>query len=134
MDFKKIRAETDLESNDILVVSRRIPLIHSKLIEEYGITSRDYIRQERLYKKEFKKVLDAQLNGEENIDVFATLKNKEDREIYLNEINDNISIELEKLNKLKRDIKEIEKCIEYLKLLQNNIRTIVEYEKFRGGK
>lgn len=134
MHFREIMDQTDLTKTDLLVVARSIPMLHSKLIEDYSIKSREYIAQEWLYKKEYKKVLDAQLNNEENIDVFSTLKNKEDREIYLNEINDNISIELKRVNDIKRDIKEIERCIEYLKLLQNNIRTIVEYEKFRGGK
>lgn len=134
MDIQAIKDLTDLNKNDIVLVSKRIPAIHSKLIEDYQESVDLYMADLRSYEKAVLQMQRRNILGETDVNLMSIFKTKEDREVAIRYSEEKIEALWENVCKSKNDTNTIEKAIDFLKSLQNNIRTIFELEKFRAGK
>lgn len=129
----EIKKETDLNQNDITSVLRKIPTFHSKLLEEYSEKLSECRRKEVEHDKVYKTIIEDAIRGETKLNVFSYFKTKEDREFWLRMANDKI-IELnQKIKSLRDDLEFIEQLIKYLKDVKENIRILLDYQKFKSG-
>ncbi|HQL66955.1 MAG TPA: hypothetical protein PK151_05340 [Caldisericia bacterium] len=132
--FDEIKKETNLNVYPLTTVSRRIPDYHSRLIIEYQNHLEKYTKS--LAKLEKVNVQNHLRNvmGETDINLMSIFKTKEEKENVLRYHYPEVDALALEVSLIKNDIQLIEKMIDFLKMLQNNIRSIIDYEKFRGGE
>lgn len=132
--FDEIKKETNLNVYPLATVSRRIPDYHSRLIIEYQNHLEKYTKS--LAKLEKANVQNHLRNvmGETDINLMSIFKTKEEKENVLRYHYPEVDALALEVSLIKNDIQLIEKMIDFLKMLQNNIRSIIDYEKFRGGE
>lgn len=130
--FKMIQKETDLQKNDLIKVSKKIPIFYTNTIGELDIELKKHNDLQFDFEKEMKKQIELCLH-DKHFNVFSALKTKEDRDIYVLNSNDRL-IEIRKsIAECKAKMTAMENILNYLKQLQTNINTIVQFEKFRSG-
>ena len=134
IDFNEIKKVTDLNKNDIVKVLREIPVIHSKLIFEYQDNVLKYSKLQNEYEKLMIKKQISCFQGETNLNIGTIFKNKEDKEIASRLLEKEIDVAYINALEVKSNLNIIDKAIDYVKKLQDNIKTILEYEKFRAGR
>ena len=134
LSMEEIKEQTDLKKWDILAVSSRIPDLHATMIHQYQRVLEVYTYATRIYEKMVIKSQIENHTGETTLNLNSLFKTKEDREHAIRYTNEQIEDIYVEMKVCKDELGKTEKTIEFLKLLQSNIRTIVEYEKFRGGK
>lgn len=127
-----IKNKISLDKNDIKFV-----LIHKtdyviEVMDRMKDETREMIDLQRKYKEKKKLVLQ-QFLEEEDDDIFAQLKSKEDRALVMyatDELNDLLdNIEEKKLN-----IRQLEDLTKEIKNLPSTVKTIIDWERFERGE
>lgn len=132
--FDEIREQTNLNKFDIVYVLKKAVEYHSRLIIDYQNILEELRIKTNIFERSFHKTQLKNIMGETELNLLTTFKTKEEKEIAIRYSTNELEDLYMNMNKSKDDLSMIEKMIEYLKTTQNNIRTIIDYEKFRSGK
>jgi len=132
--FDEIKENTNLNKHDIIVVLKRCSEYHSRLITDYQSTLEVLRNKTNDYEKKFHKTQLKNLMGETDFNLLTTFKTKEEKEMAIRYSSQELETFFLDMQSSKDELSSIEKMIEYLKATSNNIRTIIDYEKFRSGK
>jgi hypothetical protein len=127
-----IQKDTDLQKNDIIKVSKKIPIFYTNTLGELDIELKKHNDLQFEFEKEMKKQIDICLH-DKDFNLFTALKTKEDRDIFLLNSSENIMRIRKSIAECKAKMTAMENILNYLKQLQTNINTIVQFEKFRSG-
>ncbi len=131
--YEELKKVTDLTIEDSVDVLRKIPILLSVQIEGFCNVAMKISETKRMYDFAYKNMLEYYIK-DSDIDVYKVFKVMEDREVYMVQNTKPVKDLADELSEQKTESKLIEQNISYLKTLQTNIRTILDYEQFRAGK
>ncbi len=133
MDYQALKKSTDLTKNDPIKVIKLIPSLLSTEIDAYTTILSEMTEEQRVYDYEYSKMLSFYAT-EAEFDINKMFKVKDDRELYMIQNTKAVKDSKMILDDRKTKLKILEQNMNYLKVLQGNIRILLDFEQFRAGK
>jgi len=133
MNLQTIKELTDLQVHDISVVARRLPQQHISTLADIDSVAIELIDLEADYDKKHTERVEGYITGNENIDIFSSIKNATDRNIFIKCSDDELERLSRSIAKKRSELKKYENILKYLKELSLTCKNIIDYERMRSG-